>query len=353
MSKLKVGIVGVGNIAGFHRAGYLKAKDVEIAAICDINEDRLKARGKEWEIEHLYNNVYDMLRNEQLDAVSICTWNCAHAECSIAALEAGVNVICEKPMAMNAEEAVKMHEAAQKNGKLLMIGFVRRFGKDCVVLKDFIDRGDFGDIYYAKASYLRRNGCPGGWFGEKAKSGGGPLIDLGVHVIDMTRYLMGNPKPVSVYGATFQKLYDRKNIKSSVGGYTSADKGNESVFDVEDLAVAFVRYDNGAVLMIDTSFSLNIKNDNGDIELFGTKSGAKIAPHIEMYTENNGYMTNVNLAMPTALDFEGLFEAELNHFVECVRTGSECRTPSCDGVEIMKILDAIYESSKTGHEVLL
>lgn len=353
MSKLKVGIVGVGGISAFHRAGYLKAKDVEIAAICDINEDRLKARGEEWKIEHLYNNVYDMLRNEQLDAVSVCTWNCAHAECSIAALDAGVNVICEKPMAMNTEEAVKMHEAAQRNGKLLMIGFVRRFGKDCVILKDFIDRGDFGDIYYAKASYLRRNGCPGGWFGEKAKSGGGPLIDLGVHVIDMTRYLMGNPKPVSVYGATYQKLYDRKNIKSSAGGYASADKGAENVFDVEDLAVAFVRYDNGAVLMLDTSFSLNIKSDVGDIELFGTKAGAKIAPNIEMYTEDNGYMTNVSLAMPTALDFDGLFEAEINHFAECVRTGAECRTPSCDGVEIMKILDAIYESSRTGHEILL
>ena len=157
----------------------------------------------------------------EIDAVSVCTWNAAHAECTIAALNAGKHVLCEKPMAMNAAEAQAMLDAAKRNDRLLMIGFVRRFGNDCAIAKDLIEHDRMGDIYYAKATYLRRNGCPGGWFGDKARSGGGPLIDLGVHVIDLTRYLMGKPKPVSVYGATFHKLGDRRSIKSE-RGYVSA-----------------------------------------------------------------------------------------------------------------------------------
>ena len=143
-----------------------------------------------------------MMAKEELDCVSVCTWNAAHKGATIAALRGGANVICEKPMAMNAAEAEEMLAAAKETGKLLQIGFVRRFGKDADTVREFTDAGVMGDIYYAKATYLRRNGCPGGWFGDKAYSGGGPLIDLGVHVIDLTRYLAGNPNPISAYGVT-------------------------------------------------------------------------------------------------------------------------------------------------------
>ncbi len=353
MSKLKVGIIGTGSISTSHIEGYKKNPNVELYAFCDVNEERVKAAGEQHGVNRLYTDANKMLADlPELDAVSVCTWNSAHAPCTIAALNAGKHVLCEKPMAMNEEEAKAMQEAAAKSGKLLMIGFVRRFGNDCRILKEFIDSGFFGDIYYAKATYLRRCGNPGGWFGDKSRSGGGPLIDLGVHVIDLVRYLLGNPKPVSVYGATFRKLGDRRNIKGSIA-YTSAEKSAQDICDVEDLATAMIRFDNQAVLSVEASFSLNIKNDKGTIELFGTKAGAKLDPELELYSELNDYMTDIRLAAPTALDFNGLFENEINHFVDCILEGKTCISPAGDGVDMMKILDAIYESARTGHEVVL
>jgi predicted dehydrogenase len=351
MKKLKIAIIGVGNISRHHIAGYQANENCEIYAFCDINEDRLKYMGKQYNVTKLYTDRDQMFAEcPEIDAVSVCTWNCAHAECTIAALNAGKHVICEKPMAMNEQEANAMKEAAEKNNKLLMIGFVRRYGNDCAVVKDFVDAGDFGDIYYAKTTYLRRAGSPGGWFGNKALSGGGPLIDLGVHVIDLARYVAGNPKPVSVYGATFKKLGSRKELKGKTG-YVSSTVTDKDIFDVEDMVTALIRFDNGLVLSVEASFSLNIKKDVGTIELFGTKAGATLSPELEIFTDRNGYLTNVSFDCPTALSFDGLFKTEINHFVDCIIDGIPCKSPAEDGVIIMKILDAIYKSAETGHEV--
>lgn len=352
MEKIRIGVIGTGSIAMEHLRAYQKNPHVEIYALCDLNAELLAKRAAEFGVEHTFTNCEDMLKLPEIDAVSVCTWNSAHAPCSIAALNAGKHVLCEKPMAMNAKEAMAMKEAAERNGKLLMIGFVRRFGNDCDILKDMIDNDQFGEIYYAKATYLRRNGNPGGWFGDKARSGGGPLIDLGVHVIDLSRYLLGGPKPVSVYGATFRKLGNRPDVKGGKA-YLSARANDTTVCDVEDLATALIRFDNGAVVSVEASFSLNLKKDVGSIELFGTKAGAKIDPELEMYSELNGYMTNVTLTNPTALSFDGLFAREIDHYVDCVRLGLPCRSPAEDGVTLMKILDAIYESAATGHEVII
>lgn len=354
MSKIiKVGIIGVGGISEEHIGAYLKNPNVELYAFCDINEKRLKEMGEKYGITRLFNNKEDMLKLPEIDAVSVCTWNSAHAPCTIAALNAGKHVICEKPMALNVEEAESMKAAAEKNGKLLMIGFVRRFGNDARILKDYIDNGYFGDIYYSKATYLRRNGNPGGWFGDKNFSGGGPLIDLGVHVIDLVRYLQGNPKPVSVYGATFQKLLNRPGIKEGKVGYKSTGAGQKDVCNVEDLASAMIRLENGAVIQIEAAFSLNMKKDKGDIEMFGTKAGALLDPELHIFTELNGYMVNVDLDAPTALSFDGLFANEINHYVDCVINGTKCKAPAEDGITLMKILTSIYKSAETGHEVLI
>ncbi len=352
MEKLRIGVIGTGSISLEHLNAYKKHPGVEIYALCDLDEALLQSRGEEFHVTRLFTSAEDMLRLKELDAVSVCTWNAAHAPMAIAALKAGKHVLCEKPMATNAEDAQAMLNAAQESGKLLMIGFVRRFGNDCAILQDFIKQGAFGDIYYAKATYLRRKGNPGGWFGDKSRSGGGPLIDLGVHVIDLTRYLMGNPKPVSVYGATFQKLFDRKDAKSDPG-YRAAGATDHDICDVEDLASAMIRYDNGAVVTVEASFSLNLSKPVGRIELFGTKAGAKLEPELEIYTEMNGYLADVTLPMRTSLSFEGLFQNEIAHFVDCVRNGAPCLSPAEDGVTIMKILDGIYESARTGHEVVL
>lgn len=350
--KLKVGIIGVGGISESHIAGYKADPDTELYAFCDINEKRLHEMGEKYGVTRLFTKKEDMLALSEIDAVSVCTWNSQHAPCTIAALEAGKHVLCEKPMATSEAEAQTMLEAAKKNNKLLMIGFVRRFGNDCKIVKDFIDNDTLGDLYYSKATYLRRQGNPGGWFGDKSRSGGGPLIDLGVHVIDLTRYLMGKPKPVSVYGATFQKLFDRPDCKDRPG-YIATSATPDDACTVEDFATALIRFDNGSVISVEASFSLNIKEDVGRIELMGTKGGAKLEPELELYTDINGYMADVTLKRSTALSFNGLFEQEIAHYLACVRGEAECISPAEDGVTMMKILDAIYKSAETGHEVIL
>ncbi|MDF2540732.1 MAG: oxidoreductase [Herbinix sp.] len=352
MAKIKVGIIGTGSISVQHIESYISNSNVELYAFCDINEERLKFMAEKYNITRTFTDMNEMLALKEIDAVSVCTWNSAHAPCAIAALNAGKHVLCEKPMSVSEEDAKAMKEAADRNGKLLMIGFVRRYGNDCKILKDFIQTDYFGEIYYAKATYLRRKGNPGGWFGDKSRSGGGPLIDLGVHVIDLVRYLLGNPKPVSVYGATFHKLADRKNIKGKQS-YTSSNTTDHDICDVEDLASAMIRFDNGAVFTIEASFSLNLKKDEGKIELFGTKGGAKLDPELEMYSEVNDYLANVTLDAETSLSFDGLFANEVNHFVSCITDGTPCISPAQDGIEIMAILDAIYKSAQTGHEVIL
>ena len=353
--KLKIGVIGNGSISGVHLRAYSLNPNVEIYALCDINEERLNKRGDEYHVDpsRRFTDVNEMVKLPEIDAVSVCVWNAAHAECAIAALNAGKHVLCEKPMALNAQQAEAMKEAADRNGKLLMIGFVRRFGNDCAIVQDFVKNDFFGDMYYAKANYRRRKGAPGGWFGDKSRSGGGPLIDLGVHVIDLVRYLMGGHKPVSVYGATFYKLGDKKHIKDKAD-YVASTRGEADVFDVEDLATAMVRFDNGSVLQVEASFTLNQEEISiGTIELFGTKGGARMDPGLKLFTDINNYMTNVELTAPTALSFEGLFENEINHFVDCVMNGTPCRAPAEDGIMLMKILDGIYDSARTGHEVIL
>ncbi len=354
MEKIKVAIVGVGSISYWHINGYLNNPNVELYAFCDVNEKQLKAQGEKYNITRLYNSEDEMFEAlPEIDAVSVCTWNNVHAECAIKALNAGKHVLCEKPMSINAELAKEMEEAAIRNGKKLVIGFVRRFGNDCDLIKDLMENDALGEIYYAKATYLRRNGSPGGWFGNKALSGGGPLIDLGVHVIDLIRYLCGNPKPVSVYGVTFNKLGDRREIKA-VKTYVSVSKSEKDVCDVEDLASAMIRFDNGLVLQVETAFSLNRESkEMTNIELFGTKGGVSLDPELKVYTEWNGYLADVKLAYPTTLDIPKAFQAEIDEFVAVITGKGETRAPAEDGVMMMKILDAIYRSAETGHEVLI
>lgn len=350
MSKLKIGIIGCGNISNYHIGGYKALPDLcEVVAVCDIDEAKVKSYAQHNGVERWYTDYNEMMTKEKLDAVSVCTWNAAHKSAAIAALKGGANVICEKPMAMNTAEAMEMKKVAEEEGKLLMIAFVRRFGNDADILKSFVDNGSMGDIYYAKATYLRRNGFPGGWFGDKEYAGGGPLIDLGVHVIDLVRYLAGSPKPVSAYGVTYANL--GPNRATGGQGWVSSTSGVQFKYNVEDFASALVRFDNGMTLAVEASFNLNLKNDTGNIELFGTKSGAKIDPQIEFFTDMNGMMVDLKPTGNTALNFNGLFNREMAHFVDCVKNGTPCRAKAEDGVAVMQILDAIYKSAQTGKEV--
>ncbi|WP_312692808.1 Gfo/Idh/MocA family protein [Caproiciproducens sp.] len=351
MNKIKVAIVGNGSICRFHADAYRKLDCVEIVAACDINEERAKQFAEEYGVPRVFTDYREMLKMEEIQAVSVTTWNNAHAEVSIAALKAGKDVLCEKPLSMNAAEAQKMVETAKETGHLLMVGFVRRFGENAQVLKEFIDKGELGNIYYAKVSYIRRWGNPGGWFSDKKRSGGGPLIDLGVHIIDLAYYMGGKPKAVSVFGAAFSHLGMKPELKG-VTKYYSADYSEHN--DVEDCTVAMVRFDSGMTVFFEASWVQNIKKDELVIQLYGTKGGVQLEPTLEFYETKNNYMVNTTPVLDKAsFTMEDGFAKEVGHFVDCVRGQAACINPCEDGLELMKIVDAIYESSKTGHEVVV
>lgn len=353
MEKIRVGIIGTGGISHCHMAGYkdLEAKGlVEIVAACDLDEQKLLRYCEQYNISKHYTDCREMMANEKLDCVSVCVWNSAHKDCTITALRGGANVLCEKPMAMNAKEAQEMLDTAKECGKLLQVGFVRRFGEDADTMQGLLADGTFGDIYYAKATYLRQNGCPGGWFGDKAFSGGGPLIDLGVHVIDLTRYLAGNPKPVSAYGVTYSNL-GMNRAESDVKAWTIETKeGEVHPYDVEDLCSAMIRFDNGLTMSVEASFNLNINGDVGDVQLYGTKAGTSINS-MNVLAVKDGRFVTFTPEGEHSLRLIPAFVAEITGFVNAATGKEPCRAPAEDGVWLMKIIDAIYESAKLGKSV--
>ncbi|ASK62224.1 oxidoreductase [Virgibacillus phasianinus] len=351
MEKIKIGVIGAGSISEMHFESYKNNSDVEIYAVCDLNEQRAEEKAEKYGAEKYYTNYQDLLDNPEVDAVSICTWNNSHAEISIAALNSGKHVLVEKPLCKTVEEARNIEKAAKKNdGKVIQVGFVRRFGTNTKVLKSFIESGDLGEIYYAKASCLRVLGNPGGWFSDKERSGGGPLIDLGVHIIDLCWYLMGKPKVKSVSGNTYNKLGNRSNIQNK-SFYQAADYDPEKN-TVEDLANAMIRFENGASLVVDTSYALHAKEESINVNIFGDKGGAEIEPALQIFTEKNNTMLNATPQIDSlSFDFVKGFQDEINHFVSCVKGETETISPVEDGVEIMKILAGVYESSEKGAEV--
>ncbi len=351
LSRIKVGVIGLGSISEMHIQGYLRNPDAELIAVTDMNEDRARKKAEELNIPHYYTDYHEMLRNKEVDAVSICTWNNTHAEIAIAALEAGKNVLIEKPLCRTMEEARSIEACAKRYpNQFLQIGYVRRFGTNTQVLKRFIDNGELGDIYYSKASCLRVLGNPGGWFADKERSGGGPLIDIGVHVIDLCWYLMGKPKVKSVSGNTYHKLGNRSNVEFK-SFYKAADYDAKQN-TVEDLANALIRFDNGASLLVDVSFSLYAKKEEVRVSLHGNKGGAEIEPALEIFTEKNNIMLNSTPQIDhLTFDFENGFQNEINHFIACIQGKEQNIAPVEDGVEIMKILTGVYESSKQQTEI--
>src|SRR5699024_2999758 len=349
---LKVGVIGVGSISEMHIHPYLANKNVELVAFCDINEERLAEKGKQYGVDRLYKHHQELLAQPDIDAISICTWNNSHAEIAIAGLEAGKHVLVEKPLSMSVEEALAVEAAAEKSGKIVQVGFVRRHGDNNKILKKFIDDGELGEIYYGKASILRRLGNPGGWFSDKSKSGGGPLIDLGVHMIDICWYLMGKPRPISVSGNTYHKLGNRSHIENL--SYYMASDYYPSLNDVEDLTNALIRFENGASLYVDVSFTLQARQNEASVKLYGDKGGAEIEPELALVTEKHNTILNVTPQVDhLGFNFGKAFANEIDHFIECCTAGKKTIAPVEDGVQVMKMLQAIYESAHTGKEIYL
>ncbi|TDQ37375.1 Gfo/Idh/MocA family protein [Aureibacillus halotolerans] len=350
MKKLRVGVIGAGSISFAHLSAYKASEQAELHAICDKNEERVNNKAKEYDIPNVYTSYEELLANKEIEAVSICTWNNSHAKIAIAALEAGKDVLVEKPLCKTMEEAYAVQDAVQRTGKKLQVGFVRRFGGNTAILKSFIDAGDLGDIYYAKASCLRRLGNPGGWFADSERSGGGPVIDVGVHVIDLCWYLMGRPKVTSISGNTYKKLGNRPNI-TTLDFYKAADY-DASKNDVEDMANALIRFENGASLAVDCSFTLHKKEDELSVTLFGDKGGAEVEPELHIVGERHNTILNMNPQVnEKTFNFETGFQAQVDSFITHCLDDGENRSPVEDGVEMMKMLTGIYESAKQQKEI--
>lgn len=350
MSKLRVAVIGAGSISEMHLRSYQNNPDVELYAICDLNEERAKAKAEKYSISRVFTDYKELLTDASIDAVSICTWNNSHAPISIAAVEAGKHVLTEKPLCKTVEEALEVEKAVQRSGKTLQVGFVRRYASNTGIVKSFLDNGELGDIYYAKASCIRRLGNPGGWFADVERSGGGPLIDVGVHVIDLCWYLMGRPKVKSVSGNTYNRLGNRANVKN-LAFYKAADY-DATHNTVEDMANALIRFENGASILVDVSFTLHAKEDELTVKLYGDKGGAELEPQLAIVTEK--YDTILNLTPQInnlSFDFVAGFQQEINYFVEVCQGKKETLSPVQDGVEMMKILCGIYESSLLGKEI--
>lgn len=343
-SKIGVGVVGVG-IGRLHIQGYIQCPEAQVLAVCDANEDRARRVATEFGIPHVFTDYEEMLKLEGIDAVSVCTPNYLHAPMTIAAFEAGKHVICEKPLAMTPEEGQAMVDAGKKAGKIFMTAFNNRFRGDTQVLKRFIEEGELGDIYYAKTGWIRRKGIPGmgSWFTTKCQSGGGPLIDIGVHVLDLALWLMGNPKAVTVTGSTYS-IFGVKG--EGTGKWGTPEKGG--VCDVEDLAAAFIRLDTGATIFLEASWASHIERDRIYTSLMGTKGGADIDP-FRIYKDLHGTGVDITPSFPN----QSGHMMEIKHFVECLVEGKEPISTGEHGLEVTKILDAIYRSAETGEEIKL
>lgn len=341
-SKIRVGVVGVG-IGGLHIEGYKMSPQAEVVALSDINAERAASTAERFGVSKVYTDYEKMIAQCDLDAVSVCTPNSLHAPVAIAAFQAGCHVLCEKPIALNAAEGQKMVDAGKASGKLFMMGFNNRFRGDTQVLKGMIDRGELGDIYYAKTGWLRRRGIPGfgGWFTTKSMSGGGPLIDLGVHVLDLALYLMGNPKPVGAIGSSYAVFGPNQPGKQQ---FAAADP--RGTYDVEDLATGFVKFANGATVFVEASWASNVETERIYTSLMGTKGGADLGP-LRVYTEKDGVQVDI---VPQCPNING-HNAEVLHFLDCIVNGKQPLATGEHGLDVIKILDAIYESAETGQMV--
>ena len=346
MKKLKVGIVGAGNIANSaHLPAYQKLKDiVEVVAIADIVPERAKASAEKFAIPHYYASVEELLANEDVDYVDICTWTAAHAPVCIAAAKAGKNILCEKPLAANLEQGLAMEKAVKEAGVQFMLAVVTRYGAEQFKFRELYEQGVFGEIYAAKCQYVRRRGTPGGWFTNKAIAGGGPVLDIGVHAIDRTWYLMDRPKPISCSAETSYRIGDYQT--KGVSRWRPYGDTDEKVFDTEDSATVFFRFEGGKTLFAEIAWAINGPEVTGT-QIFGSKAGCTFGP-LTIYGENaEGYLEDTK---PEVVG-NNYFVEEIRHFVTCLNEGKTPISPIDDAVTVQKMLDAIYRSAEAHAEV--
>ncbi|CAN5871257.1 Gfo/Idh/MocA family oxidoreductase [soil metagenome] len=351
MSKtLKVGVIGVGGIAKTHMPGWAASTDAEVVAGCDLNAAVLQDWGKLHGVNKLVSSPADLFNDPDIDIIDVCTPNMSHASLSIAALEAGKHVICEKPLAPTPNAIRDMIAARNKAGKLLMTAQHFRFKGNSQAMKKEITSGALGDIYHARSWMMRRNGMiPTPSFILKEFSGGGPCIDIGVHILDLTLWLMGNPKPVAVTGVAKAPLAHHPGQFAAWSGTLLSQD-----YDVEDFAAAFVRFDTGATLVLEVSWFLHhdIQGEDMQMWLYGTEGGCHW-PKAEFLSTNYATRQLVNSTLQLTKDPMEPHALECVEFGRAIAAGAPSPVPAEQSLDVLTILDGIYRSQQTGGEVKL
>jgi predicted dehydrogenase len=343
---LRLGFIGMGGIANHHANFYKKMGGVDMVCGCDIRQAALDHFKTNHGITNLYLDFKKMLKEfKDVQAIDVCTPNGVHCAAAVAAAEAGKDVFCEKPMAMSAKEAQLMADAAKRNKVNFVMGFQHRYEPRSFAIREQVEAGRFGKILYVRAQALRRRGIPNwGVFGQKKLQGGGPMIDIGVHILDTAYSMIGFPKPISATGNTFTFLGNKKSkVKSQWANW------DHKTYTVEDMAVGMVRLDSGAMLTVEASFVAHIPNDVFNIQILGEKGGAIWDPP-QISKDQDGYMMNMT---PGFVGKSDNFEKKMQHFVEVCRDGRTNEAPGEHGLMVQKILDGVYASAEAGKEVTI
>lgn len=334
MKKLRIGIIGVGGIAqGRHIPSFLQLNDIcEITALSDVNLERAHETADKYNIPHVFGDYHDLF--SQVDAVCICTPNKFHAEITIAAFEAGVHVLCEKPMALSAEECQAMVSASIKADKVLAIGYHYRFMKEAQAAKKVMQ--EVGTPLVVRVQALRRRKVPGwGVFTNKDLQGGGSLIDYGCHLLDLALWLMGNPKHIQVTGTTYNTLSKMSNQVNQWGSF------NHETFNVDDHVTAYIQFESGASMLFETSWAANIKDDAEHLSISGIDGGLSVFP-FELYTAKNGMLLNSEAAWLPGEEEPGLSQAK--NFIHTCLGMEELVVKPEEALQVSQIIDRIYES---------
>ena len=341
--KLRYGFIGAGGIAGAHLRELARRDDVELVAMADISEAAMRRHGENFGIKGRYESWQEMLAREDLHAVSVCTPNKLHEQPVIDALAAGCHVLCEKPLAHSADAGARMAAAAKAHERKLVIGFQYRYHPRTQFLRRAFDDGAFGNILFARVRAMRRRGIPNwGVFGRKELQGGGPLIDIGVHVLEMAHYAMGSPQPVSATADMFTYIGDKPSdrVESMWKGW------DHTTYTVEDLAVGRIRFANGAVAHVEAAFAFH-GEDTWNFELMGDQGGARWDPP-QIYRDEQGHMVNKT---PAWLPKDSIFTRKMDNFVEHCLYDKPTLAPAEDGLAVQRMLDGLYRAAESGGEV--
>lgn len=355
---IKVGVIGCGGIAnGKHLPSLAKIQEVSMVAFCDIDKIKAESAATRYGDENatVYEDYIELLKDDAIEVIHVCTPNNTHQEITVAALNASKHVMCEKPMAKTSEEAQLMIDASVHNNKKLTIGYQNRFRADSQYLRKVTQRGDLGDIYFSKAHAIRRRAVPTwGVFLDEEKQGGGPLIDIGTHALDLTLWMMDNYEPESVMGSTFHKLGKQADAANAWGSW------DPKKFTVEDSAFGFIKMKNGATIILESSWALNsLDVDEAKCSLSGTDGGADMKNGLRIHGEDLKTLYTSEIELENAgVDFyegEKIDEAEeeARAWINSITQDLEPVVKPKEAFVVTQILEAIYESAKTGKAVYL